>query len=97
MRYEEKRLRDMSFSGMTSRERLLCAMRGLPTDRVPFQLGITNMFSVLLKGYTGWDIYLDEKEPLWKMVADITRQLGLDGVSLYRRDCGTGSGRAVSA
>ena len=79
MRYEEKGLRDMSFSGMTSRERLLCAMRGLPTDRVPFQLGITNMFSVFLKGYTGWDIYLNNKEPLWKMVADIHRQFGLDG------------------
>lgn len=87
----------MALTEMTSKERILAPMRGLPTDRVPFQLGITNMFSVLLKGYTGWDIYLDEKEPLWKMVADITRQLGLDGVSLFRRDSGTGSGRAVSA
>ncbi len=69
----------MSVSEMTSRERLLATMKGLPTDRVPFQLGITNMFSVLLKGYSGWDIYLNSRVPLWKIVADTQRELGLDG------------------
>ncbi len=69
----------MDFSRMTSRERLLAAMRGLPTDRVPIQLGITNMFSVFLRGYSGWDIYLNNKVPLWKIVTDAHRQLGLDG------------------
>ncbi len=69
----------MNFSAMTSRERLLAAMRGLPTDRVPIQLGITNMFSVFLRGYSGWDIYLNNKVPLWKIVTDAHRQLGLDG------------------
>ena len=69
----------MNFSEMTSRERILSAMRGLPTDRVPFQLGVTNMFTVLYNGYTGWDIYLHGKAPMWKMVADVQRQFGLDG------------------
>ena len=69
----------MNFSEMTSRERILSAMRGLPTDRVPFQLGVTNMFTVLHNGYTGWDIYLHDKAPMWKMVADVQREFGLDG------------------
>jgi len=69
----------MNFSEMTSRERILSAMRGLPTDRVPFQLGVTNMFTVRINGYTGWDIYLHGKAPMWKMVADVQRRFGLDG------------------
>ena len=64
---------------MTSKERILATMRGQKTDRVPFQLGISNMFTVLQNGYRGWDIYLHDKAPMWKLVADTQRRFGLDG------------------
>lgn len=63
---------------MTSRERILAAMRGDMPDMVPVQLGVTNMFSVLQQGYTGWDIYLDKKAPLYRVVVDTQRRFGLD-------------------
>ena len=64
---------------MTSRERILATMRGQRTDRVPFQLGLSNMFSVLQNGYRGWDVYMHGSVPMWKLVADTQRRLGLDG------------------
>ena len=69
----------MNFSQMTSKERILAAMKGQPLDRVPVQLGITNMFTVLQNNYTGWDIYLNQKAPMWKLVADTQKRFGLDG------------------
>ena len=54
-------------------------MRGQKTDRVPFQLGVSNMFSILQNGYRGWDIYMHDKAPMWKLVADTQRRFGLDG------------------
>jgi uroporphyrinogen-III decarboxylase len=64
---------------MTSKERILATMRGQKTDRVPFQLGLSNMFSVLQNGYRGWDIFMHDKAPMWKLVADTQRRFGLDG------------------
>ena len=64
---------------MTSKERILATMRGQKTDRVPFQLGLSNMFSVLQNGYRGWDVYMHGSVPMWKLVADTQRRFGLDG------------------
>lgn len=64
---------------MTSKERIIATMRGQKTDRVPFQLGITNMFSVFQNNYIGWDVYLHNKVPMWKIVADTQQRFGLDG------------------
>lgn len=63
---------------MTARERILATMRGDIPDAVPVQLGVTNMFSVLQQGYTGWDVYLNGKTPLYRVVVDTQRRFGLD-------------------
>lgn len=64
---------------MTSKERILAAMRGEIPDRVPVQLGITNMFSVLAQGLAGWDVFVNNTVPYWKVVTDTARHFGLDG------------------
>lgn len=80
---------------MTSRQRILAAMRGQIPDRVPVQLGITNMFSVRHAGFDGWDIFLEHKRPYWQVVADAQRHFGLDGY-LYLGGCPTGRRTDVS-
>ncbi len=74
----------MTQTPMTAKERTLAAMAGRLPDRVPVQLGITNMFSVYRRGLTGWDVYARQKVPLWRIVADTQREFGLDGY-LYLR------------
>jgi uroporphyrinogen-III decarboxylase len=67
------------FVNMNSKERILTAMRGETPDRVPVQLGITNMFSVRAQGHSGWDVFVDHAIPYWKIVTDTARHFGLDG------------------
>jgi hypothetical protein len=74
----------MQSESMTAKERILAAMTGQPTDRVPVQLGITNMFSISLRGLCGWDVYAWNRQMLWRIVADTQRAFGLDGY-LYLR------------
>jgi|LSQX01.1.fsa_nt_gb uroporphyrinogen-III decarboxylase len=69
---------------MSGKERILAAMSGQMPDRVPVQLGITNMFSVYQQGLIGWDVYAYQNQPLWRVVADTQRRFGLDGY-LYLR------------
>lgn len=69
----------MSTEKMNSKERILTTMKGEIPDRVPVQLGITNMFSVKQQNLIGWDIYAHHKVPLWKVVTDTHRKYGLDG------------------
>lgn len=64
---------------MTGKERIMAAMSGQIPDRVPVQLGITNMFSIYQQHLTGWDVYAWQRQPLWRIVADTQRQFGLDG------------------
>lgn len=64
---------------LSSKERILTAMRGEKPDRVPVQLGVTNMFAVLQQGHDAWDVYWSGKVPLWKVTTDVFRRFGLDG------------------
>ena len=81
---------------MTPKARILHAMTGRLPDRVPVQLGITNMWSVFRQGFCGWDIYYEEKTPLWKVVTDTHREFGLDGY-LYLDMHETARGRGTTA
>ena len=86
----------VSTETMTSRERILATMRGEIPDRVPVQLGITNMFSVRRHGFNAWDIFLDHKRPYWQIVADTAREFGLDGY-LYLHAGRKGGNREVKS
>jgi uroporphyrinogen-III decarboxylase len=63
---------------MSSKERILAAMRGEPADSVPVQAGVGSMAPRRLD-MPYWDIYFGGKKPLWKAVIDINRYYGLDG------------------
>lgn len=64
---------------MNQKERVLATMAGEIPDRVPVQLGITNMFSIYQQKLSGWDVYAYSKVPIWKIVTDTQRMFGLDG------------------
>lgn len=67
------------FSQMTSRERMMTAMRhGIP-DRVPVAPDISNMVPCRLTGKPFWEIYVNENPPLWKTYIDAVRFYGMDG------------------
>jgi len=64
---------------MTSRERMMTAMRyGIP-DRVPSAPDISNMVPCRLTGKPFWEIYVNENPPLWKAYIDAVRYYGMDG------------------
>lgn len=64
---------------MSSRERMMTAMRhGIP-DRLPVAPDISNMVPCRLTGKPFWDIYVNEDPPLWKAYIDAVRYYGLDG------------------
>ncbi len=50
----------MSPATMTSKERILCAMRGGQPDRVPVQLGIMTI-APRLANDPGWEVYYHGK------------------------------------
>lgn len=81
----------MSTETMTSKERILAAMAGESPDRVPVQLGITNMFSIRQQGYSGWDVFHDNKVPYWQVVTDTARRFGLDGYLYLNLDLRRGA------
>ena len=64
---------------MTSRERMLCAMRNQQPDRVPVAPDISNMIPCRLTGKPFWDIYLYQDPPLWRAYMDAVRHFGMDG------------------
>lgn len=66
-------------STMTSRERMLCAMRNQQPDRVPVAPDISNMIPCRLTGKPFWDIYLYQDPPLWRAYIDAVRFFGIDG------------------
>ncbi len=68
---------------MTSRERILTAMRrGIP-DRVPVIPDISNMVPARLTGKPFWDIYLREDPPLSDAYIDAVKHFGMDGWYIY--------------
>src|SRR5512137_166411 len=70
---------------MTSRERMLTAMRGGQPDMVPAAPDISNMIPCRLTGKPFWDVYLNENPPLWKAYLDAVRRFGIDGWFNYGR------------
>lgn len=74
---------------MTSKERILATMQGEIPDRVPVQLGITNMFSILAQNHVGWDVFVNDTVPYWKVVTDTARHFGLDGYLYLSLDSDT--------
>jgi uroporphyrinogen decarboxylase len=68
---------------MTSRERILTAMRrGIP-DCVPAMPDISNMVPVRLTGKPFWDIYVHDDPPLDEAYVDAVRYFGMDGWYIY--------------
>ena len=64
---------------MTSRERLLCVLRGDIPDCVPVCLDISNMIPARLTGKPFWDIYVYKNPPLWKAYIDAIKRFDIDG------------------
>ena len=64
---------------MTSKERMLLAMRNEQPDCVPVAPDISNMIPCRLTGKPFWDIYLYHDPPLWQAYIQAARHFGLDG------------------
>lgn len=64
---------------MTSRERMLTAMRNQQPDRVPVAPDISNMVPCRLTGKPFWDIYLYQDPPLWRAYMAAVDTFGIDG------------------
>lgn len=64
---------------MTSRERMLIAMRNGQPDRIPAAPDISNMIPCRLTGKPFWDIYLYQDPPLWQAYMDAVEYFGTDG------------------
>ena len=64
---------------MTSKERMLCAVKNGKPDMVPVAPDISNMIPCKLTGKPFWDIYLYNNPPLWKAYIDAVQYFGFDG------------------
>ncbi len=64
---------------MTSKQRMLTAMRNRQPDMVPVAPDISNMIPCKLTGKPFWDIYLYQDPPLWKAYIDACKFFGFDG------------------
>lgn len=69
---------------MTSKERMLTAMRGGIADHVPVTPDMSNMIPARLTGKPFWDIYLYEDPPLWLAYLDAVEYFGFDGFLDYQ-------------
>ncbi|MBN1512911.1 MAG: hypothetical protein JXB13_12930 [Phycisphaerae bacterium] len=63
---------------MTSKERILCAMRGGTPDCVPVQLGILSIAPIFSRS-TFWDVYYHGKFDLRKLMVEMVEAFELDG------------------
>ncbi|MGE5599532.1 MAG: hypothetical protein ACM3XS_09150, partial [Bacteroidota bacterium] len=73
----------MSDSTMSSKERMLTAMKNGVPDRVPVTPDISNMIPVKLTGKPFWDVYYHEDPPLWRAYLDAVHRYGIDGWFWY--------------
>lgn len=69
---------------MTSKERLLKAMRNQIPDRVPATPDMSNMIPAKLTNKPFWDIYLYQDPPLWLTYIDAVKLLKFDGFLDYQ-------------
>jgi uroporphyrinogen decarboxylase len=63
---------------MTSRERLLTAIRNQVPDRVPAAPDISVMIPTKRTGLAFWEVLFEEKVPLWQAYLDAADHFGLD-------------------
>jgi hypothetical protein len=68
---------------LTSRQRILKAMRRQIPDHVPVIPDISNMVPCRLLGKPFWDIYLHEDPPLDEAYLDAAKYFGMDGWYIY--------------
>jgi uroporphyrinogen decarboxylase len=73
----------MGSDAMTSKERMLTAMRHGKPDRVPVAPDMSNMIPCKLTGKPFWDIYHKGDPPLWKAYVDAVRFFEFDGWHIY--------------
>lgn len=64
---------------MTSRDRMLVAMRGGTPDMVPVAPDMSNMIPCRLTGKPFWDVYLYQDPPLWQAYIEAVKRFGFDG------------------
>ena len=64
---------------MTSRERMIIAMKGGQPDCVPVAPDTSNMIPCRLTGKPFWDIYLYQDPPLWQAYINAVKYFGFDG------------------
>lgn len=69
---------------MTSRERMLTAMRHGKADCVPVSPDISNMIPCRLQNRPFWDIYIHDNPPLWKALFEAFEYFDCDG---YTDEC----------
>ena len=64
---------------MTSRERMITALKcGIP-DRVPVAPDFSTMIPCKLTGRAFWEVFLDNSPPLWEAYLNAVRHFGTDG------------------
>ncbi len=68
---------------MSPRERMMTAMANRMPDRVPVAPDISNMIPARRTGKPFWDIYVEERPPLWKAYLDCLDWFGIDGWFIY--------------
>ncbi|MCU0521197.1 MAG: hypothetical protein MUF84_10955 [Anaerolineae bacterium] len=68
---------------MTSRQRMLAAIRNEVPDRVPVAPDISNMVPTRLSGRGYFAVYIHEDPPLWQAYIDAVRYYGIDGWFTY--------------
>jgi len=68
---------------MTSKERMIVAMRNEQPDRVPVAPDISNMVPCRLTGKPFWDIYFNQDPPLWRAYIEAVNYFDMDGWFLY--------------
>ncbi len=66
---------------MTSRERMLTAMRGGVPDRVPASPDTNWQIPARLTGKPFWSVFRYGDPPIWKAYSDCVRHFGIDGFS----------------
>ena len=64
---------------MTSKQRMLTAMKGGQPDCVPVAPDTSNMIPCRLTGKPFWDIYLFQDPPLWQAYIKAAKHFGFDG------------------
>jgi len=64
---------------MTSKQRMIVAMKGQQPDCVPVAPDTSNMIPCRLTGKPFWDIYLYQDPPLWQAYLNAVKHFGFDG------------------